>query len=105
MMTDGDRLMWKNEEDITKWIFIWSKLKTAILTKYRTNEATTEQDFLTRTRQPSESFLVYSAVLECLYRQAFKIKPGTVAVAKPDRQFGHAMQIFPCSYTVKTINF
>ena len=25
-------------------------------------------------------------------------------VAKPARQFGHAMQIFPCSYTVKTIN-
>jgi hypothetical protein len=28
-----------------------------------------------------------------------------IPVAKPARQFGHAMQIFPCSYTVKTINF
>ncbi|CAB3991700.1 Hypothetical predicted protein [Paramuricea clavata] len=84
-MTDVDRLMWKNEEDITKWIFIWSKLKTAILTKYRTNEATTEQDFLTRTRQPSESFLVYSVELEYLYRQAFKVEPGT-ALSNPSKK-------------------
>ena len=27
------------------------------------------------------------------------------SVAKPARQFGHAMQIFLCSHTVKTINF
>ena len=46
-------------------------------TKYRTNEATAEQAFLTRNRQPGESFLVYSAVLERLYRQAFKLEPET----------------------------
>ena len=55
----------------------WSKLKKAILTKYRTDEATAEQAFLTRNRQPGESFLVYSAVLERLYRQAFKLEPET----------------------------
>ena len=48
----------------------WSKLKKAILTEYRTDVATAEQAFLTRNRQPGESFLVNSAVLECLYRQA-----------------------------------
>ena len=40
-------------------------------------------------------------------RQVLSIMADLVpssAVAKPARQFGHAMQIFPCSYTVKTIN-
>ena len=55
----------------------WSKLKKAILTEYRTDEATAEQAFLTRNRQPGESFLVYSAVLERLYCQAFKLEPET----------------------------
>ena len=110
--------MWKNGEDVTKWIlrvetyatargwtnnkmaamaaiglpddkveFLltmreedrkdWSKLKKAIVTEYRTDEATSEQAFLTRNRQPGESFLVYSAVLERLYRQAFQLEPET----------------------------
>ena len=115
MDDDRCRLMWKNGEDVTKWIlrvetyaaargwtnnkmaaiglpddkveFLltmreedrkdWSKLKKAILTEYRTDEATAEQAFLTRNRQPGESFLVYSAVLERLYRQAFKLEPET----------------------------
>ena len=41
----------------------WSKLKKAILTKYRTDEATAEQAFLTRNRQPGESFLLLSSLL------------------------------------------
>ena len=45
------------------------------MTEYRTDEATAEQAILTRNRQPGESFLVYSAVLERLYRQAFKLEP------------------------------
>ena len=49
----------------------WSKLKKAIMTEYQTDEATSEQAFLTRKRQPGESFLVYSAVLERLYRIVF----------------------------------
>ena len=114
MDDDRCRLVWKNGEDVTKWIlrvetysaargwtnnkmaaiglpddkveFLltmpeedrkdWSKLKKAILTEYRTDKATAEQAFLTRERQPGESFLVYSAVLERLYRQAFKIESG-----------------------------
>ena len=92
------RLIWKNGEDVTKWIlraetyaaargwtnnkmaaiglpdgkveFLltmreedrkdWWKLKKAILTEYRTVEATAEQAFLTPNRQPGVSFLVYS---------------------------------------------
>ena len=109
------RLIWKNGEDVTKWIlraetyaaargwtnnkmaaiglpdgkveFLltmreedrkdWCKLKKAILTEYRTVEATAEQAFLTRNRQSGVSFLVYSAVLERLRRQAFKLEPET----------------------------
>ena len=55
----------------------WSKLNKAILTEYRTDEAIAEQAFLTRNHQPGEPFLVYSAVLECLYHQAFKLEPET----------------------------
>ena len=66
-------LLTMREEDRKEW----SKLKKAILTEYRTDEATAEQAFLTQNRQPGESFLVYSAVLERLYRQAFKLEPET----------------------------
>ena len=67
----------------------WSKLKKAILTQYRTDEATAEQAFLTRNHQPGESFLVYSAVLERLYGQAFKHEPETdlSEPSKKPRQF------------------
>ena len=33
------------------------------------------------------------------------IKKYEFAVAKPARQFSHAMQIFLCLYTIKGINF
>lgn len=126
MDDDRCRLLWKNGEDVTKWIlrvetyaaargwnnnkmaamaaiglpddkveFLltmpeedrkdWSKLKTAILTEYRADAASSEQAFLTRIRQPGESFLVYFAVLERLYRQAFKIEPET-ALSDPSKQ-------------------
>ena len=55
----------------------WSKLKKPIVTEYRTNKATSEQAFLTRNRQPGESLLVYPAVLERSYRQAFQLEPKT----------------------------
>ena len=55
----------------------WPKLKKAILTEYRTDPESCEQAFLARMRQPGESFLVYFAVLEQLYRDAFSIDEGT----------------------------
>ena len=42
----------------------WPKLKKAILDEYRSDPASSEQAFLSRKREPSESFLVYFAVLE-----------------------------------------
>lgn len=55
----------------------WPKLKKAILDEYKTDPASSEQAFLSRLRQPGESFLVYFAVLEQLYRDAFGIAEGT----------------------------
>ena len=47
----------------------WPKLKKAILDEYWSNPASSEQALLSRKREPSESFLVYFAVLERLYRE------------------------------------
>ena len=55
----------------------WPKLKKAILDEYRSDPASSEQAFLSRKREPSESFLVYFAVFERLYREAFGIEEGT----------------------------
>ena len=54
------------------------KLKKAILAEYRTNLESCEQAFLARMRRPGESLLVYFAVLEQLYWDAFSIEQGTV---------------------------
>jgi hypothetical protein len=45
------------------------------------------------------NFLIKVPIINNIINTSFK------TVAKPARQFGHAMQIFSCSYTVKTINF
>ena len=63
----------------------WPKLKKAILTDYRTDPESCEQAFLARIRQPGESFLVYFAVLEQLYRDAFSIHEGT-ALNEPSQK-------------------
>ena len=55
----------------------WTKLKKAILDEYRSDPASSEQAFLSRMREPGESFLVYFAVLERLYREAFGIEEAT----------------------------
>ena len=49
----------------------WPKLTKAIVTEYRTELESCEQAFLARMRQPGKFFLVYFAVLEQLYRDAF----------------------------------
>lgn len=126
MEDDKCRLIWKNGEDVTKWIlrvetyaaargwnnnkmaamaaiglpddkveFLltmpvedrkdWPKLKKAILTEYRADAASSEQAFLARIRQPGESFLVYFAVLERLYREAFTIETET-ALSEPSKK-------------------
>ena len=55
----------------------WPKLKKAVLDEYRSDPASSEQAFLSRKREPGESFLVYFTVLERLYREAFGIEEGT----------------------------
>ena len=60
-------------------------MKKAILAEYRTNPESCEQAFLARKRQPGESFLVYFAVLEQLYRDAFSIEEET-ALNEPSQK-------------------
>ena len=126
MEDDRCRLLWKQGEDVKKWIlrvetyaaargwnnnkmaamaaiglpddkveFLltvpeedrkdWPKLKKAIIAEYRKDPASSEQAFLARMRQPGESFLVYFAVLERLYRDAFGIEEGT-ALNEPSQK-------------------
>ena len=117
MEDDRCRLLWKQGEDVEKWILVetyaaargwnnnkmaamaviglpddkveflltvpeeyrkdWPKLKKAIINEYRKDPASSEHAFLARLRQPGESFLVYFAVLERLYWDAFGIEEGT----------------------------
>ena len=60
-------------------------MKKAILTEYGTDPESCEEAFLARMRQPGVSFLVYFAVLEQLYQDAFSIDDGT-ALNEPSQK-------------------
>lgn len=60
-------------------------MKKAILSEDRTDSASCEQAFLARMPQPGETFPVYFAVLEQLYRDAFSIDEGT-ALNEPSQK-------------------
>ena len=51
----------------------WPELKKAFLAEFRSDPATCAQAFLARKRQDGESFVVYYAVMERLYREAFGV--------------------------------
>ena len=115
MEDDRCRLLWKQGEDVKRWILRvetyaaahgwnakkmatmaviglpdekvkffftvpeedredWPKLKKAIITAYRRDQASCEEAFLARMRQPGELSLVYFAVMEPLYWDAFGSK-------------------------------